>query len=949
MARRSLLAALLSMLIPAGAVRSQPPFPGYENIRGVVDHGNGFCFSTALLDVDGDGVDEILFGEVFDDGRENLVPNSGAVLVLSGRKTGTPQERSVLHELWNPDTLLGGAGDAAFGLALAVATTSSGTPLVAVGAPFADQPETLLRDTGGVYVFAGPDLVLVGTAYGEAAGDRLGSAIVFGPDLDGDGTPELLVGAPRSDEGGPTTGSVIIFRVLPGGLLPVTIVRGSVAGGELGSSLAFATPSFRPGGLSDFLAGAPGAGSVAVIDASTGSVVATLTGPGRFGETILLAGDHDGDGASELVVSSPDRGRLSLHRWDSGSNPAWVVGRPGLSEWRLGASMALVEDLTGDGLDEIAIGAPDLSRRGLGRRGGFGILSPRADLGPPSLLLGSRGSTAGGRLGFALASGEVLDAQGRRGVGLVACAPVAEGRGIERSGRALVIDLEPLRSSGGAIVLESLEGTYSGTATHGETVAFRRRIGVPDDWIIAASSSDSPGVPGTALGPFTGVVYVRSGSNPPGRLLQVFNGASPDERFGAAIAPVAGPPFDGSDRYLVVGVPEGLFKGRRTGLVRIYDLDSGELTDEFAPEDADVDGEFGGALARLGQVFGARQKDMFDNDQIAIGAPGAREDLALEIGRVYVYTITDEGRVDRARRHVLRNIDPQRRAGDRFGAALAGPNAMLFDAGVDRRNADLVVGAPLADLQLGNDTYIDAGRVFVYGVNRGLSGFAPPLVLDNLAFPGDPSGDQFGFAVSGAGDLAPGGGYEIVVGSPFAECRQRSEVGRVTVYTFNSSVPPSVSFVGDCALPQTELCPGAGANARFGFALDQYRTMDGIANGFMVGAPGLVHGPSGEAIGGVFLFDNVSTDPPCLLWEELPAPPGILGDTGRAPEYGSAVAWSFNPIALPGEDDLEGRILAGAPFLDHVDDVSYRRDAPRRIEDLGRLYMIPLVLGRPRE
>lgn len=179
----------------------------------------------------------------------------------------------------SPDLLLkleGALADARFGAAIACSASLDGDTLaeLVVGSPFAegadDRPGSgivqLWRGAGG---FGGGAALrkLVGP---EAEG-WFGSAVATG-DMDGDGAPELIIGAPgvnfeSAANEQDTAGAVYVFR-----------------GSDISSSL----------NLPDFLGEAP-------------EPIVTLRGVdgrGRFGSSLLLA-DMDGDGLDDLLVGAP--------------------------------------------------------------------------------------------------------------------------------------------------------------------------------------------------------------------------------------------------------------------------------------------------------------------------------------------------------------------------------------------------------------------------------------------------------------------------------------------------------------------------------------------------------------------------------------------------------------------------------------------------------------------
>ncbi len=954
------VAIFLSHGAPRVLAQGGGTFPGEEDIRGLQNQGNGFCHSSLLLDVDGDGVQDYVFGEVFDDGEFNSVLNAGAVLVIQGQPDGNPGTRQTLAEIWNPDETSVGSFNSGFGLTLAGFQAEGQPSLLLVGAPFADHPSTGAVDVGAVYLFQGPGLTHIATRYGDAPFDRFGAAAAEIGDLTGDQVPEFAVGSPRHDAVWQNSGRITVLNGQPqSGSLPTLFTVDGEAPGDLLGSSVIGHGRFSPSSNGmDIACGAPGVsglGEVWLVDTASRTIAQKLTGtvPGRFGTTILFASDHNSDGNDELLVGDPTSGRVSLHSTMSGSTPLWVLTGNGAASAQLGASLSLMSDLTGDGLPEFAVGAPSFSTAEAAGRGAVGVFAPAIGSSSPALLWGKLGSAPGDSFGSSLSSGPIADDQDGTLEGLVVCAPIADGRNIVDSGVATAFGF----TSGGSASLpdriDRFFGTYSGVSSFGPSVTFRRRRNVVDDWVVSSRRPDQPGPrPGAPQEP-TGRVFILSGSRQtPGKVLRTFDGRAPGDGFGSDIVTMPAEPFNGNDRYLVVGASRAEFQGVRSGVIQIFDISTGEMTFEFAPSDRQEGDDFGATLARLGTIFGLSQGGQTTNEQIAIGAPGASEGSARDVGKVYVYTVTDEGTLDLSSEKILVNDDPQRKAGDRYGAALAGPLDQAYPESQDMRtHAALIVGAPYADRTIGGDTFVDAGRVFVYGLNRIRSNFQNALVIDNSSFDeGDPSGDLFGFSVAGAWDLNPGGGLEFVVGSPLAECGQRQSVGRVTVYTYVHSFPAGSFLVGICALPQAVSCPRAAEGALFGWSLHQYRTPDDIASGFMIGAPGMTSSITGARVGRVFLFDNVPADPPCLLWELLPRPDELSPELGNDPLFGSSLAWSANRNALPGEDLLlEGRILIGAPFQDFVDAAGHRSNRPRTLQDLGKVYMLPLALGRPRE
>lgn len=255
--------------------------------------------------------------------------------------------------------------------------------------------------TGWVYLFDNNqyDNLVPGLNLGQAGlgsneqGDRFGWALAKG-DFNGDGLDDLAVSAPgESLWGTAESGYIYVFRGTPYGLAPWTSIDQHLLGANenndrFGWTLAAA--DFNRDGKDDLAIGAPY--EQPGIMAHSGYVF-IFTGrsygfqqwfgirqeglaPDEDGDLFgwaLAAGDFNGDGMVELAVGAPgDRddqtpsaavmGQVFIFQCNPKEGPQpWRVLTPSPSDTitaeRFGAAL-VAGDFTGDGLDDLAVGAP---------------------------------------------------------------------------------------------------------------------------------------------------------------------------------------------------------------------------------------------------------------------------------------------------------------------------------------------------------------------------------------------------------------------------------------------------------------------------------------------------------------------------------------------------------------------------------------------------------------
>jgi hypothetical protein len=275
-----------------------------------------------------------------------------------------------LHPEPQGATVAGSSAFESFGQALADVgdLDFDGVHDVAVGAPNA---EFNGPQSGRVVVLSGGDGSVLFAVNGPAAGMRFGFAVDGAGDVNHDGVPDLIVGAPDADFAGQNAGRFYLLSGAGGAILGAR--DGDNPSANFGHSVA-GVGDVTADGTPDLLIGAPGssmfglgAGRAVAVSGVNAATIFNIggTGPGvKCGLAVAGAGDLDADGVPDLLVGSPfestgrlsEAGRVRAHSGADGHTLFALDG--GGAEAQFGAVLAAIADLDDDGVPDFAVGAP---------------------------------------------------------------------------------------------------------------------------------------------------------------------------------------------------------------------------------------------------------------------------------------------------------------------------------------------------------------------------------------------------------------------------------------------------------------------------------------------------------------------------------------------------------------------------------------------------------------
>jgi len=745
---------------------------------------------------------------------------------------------------------------------------------------------------GSVAVLSGLDGEVFWSAGGQnsgAMGWHLGWSVAGAGDVNADGVPDVIAGAPYADLGAGFAGRAFVYSGSDGTILHS--LTGVDPNHRFGYSVSGIGDLNADGHDDVVVSGCLGGGSsgrVVVYSGANGTILRNWTSPenqiaeNHFGYVVRDGGDIDGDGVHDVLVGNPRvrnssnelTGAVYVFSGATGALVYTIHGTPTSGSSGFGKVVDGIGDQNGDGRDDFLVTGEQgyyiqvisgLDASVLWTSGLWLRASGAGDVngdGIEDFLVGNPNATSGGTFYYGLAR---LIAGGSFTTLYTFTDNTVTylGSNLSRSGDINADGFADfmVRAPNDDTVyvylgrpvpkeLRRVEGGSAGDRV-GSAVSGAGDVDADgyDDVIVGAPNDD------TAVGVDAGSARVLSGFD--GRTLVTCQGVEAGDLLGFAVSAAGDVNRDGFDD-VIVGAPLNDLDGLSAGEARLYSGRTGSELRRLAGPAAGA--YFGYSVSDAGDVNGDGHAD------VIVGAPYEDVSGSIDAGSATVFSGADWTELHRWTGAA---------ANDYFGRSVSSAGDVNGD-GLD----DLVVGAFGSDANGAN-----SGSATVY------SGFDGALLFIHH---GTAAGDQLGFSVSGAGDVNKDGLDDVIVGAPDDHIHSVYGSGYARVLTGPTGAQLYQFDPGFLSSPYQ--------HHRLGYSVSGAGDVNGDGHAdVIVGVPHFTPPGSGST-GGARVHSGF--DGGVLLYQ-------FQGDSGQNIEFGNAVS-AAGDVNGDGRDD----VIVGAYLRD---------------------------------